>query len=342
MEVDPAKTSCVNNWPVPTDQERLRQFLGFASYYRKFIKNFAQIAGPLHVLTEKTKTWQWSTQCEAAFNSLKEKLLSPPILSFPQFDKTFILDTDASQEGVGAVLSHEGQEQVVAYASRVLSKAERQYCATRWEMLAVVWAIKNFRPYLWGRRFVVRTDHSSLRWLQSFKDPEGQVARWLEILSEYNFTVLHQSGRKHSNADALSRMPCKQCGLQDSAVEATTSTTLKSPAQVSSTWIPVLPSADQKQEQQSDPDIQQVTNGCCIKLFLFNFPVMAVIGYRHCGHRAAIFWLMAGFSTGNGKTFWGREKTDTYNLCFRKHWSSRFCRNSTMLQVVATLESKRH
>ena len=100
----------------------------------------------------------------------------------------FILDTDASQEGLGAVLSQEG-ERVIAYARRVLTKAERQYCATRREMLGVVWAVRNFRSYLWGRHFIVRTDHNSLQWLRSFKELQGQVARWLDILAEYDFVI---------------------------------------------------------------------------------------------------------------------------------------------------------
>eukprot|EP00731_Ephydatia_muelleri_P033704 Em0036g8a len=136
VEVDPKKTSCVRSWQVPNDRECLRKFLGFASYYRKFIPSFAQIASPLHSLTEKAKPWQWSQQCNEAFDQLKEKLLSPPILSFPQFDKVFVVDTDASQHGLGAVLSQEG-DHVIAYASRVLTKAERQYCATRKEMLGM-------------------------------------------------------------------------------------------------------------------------------------------------------------------------------------------------------------
>ena len=133
VEVDPKKTSCVHSWQVPNDRECLRKFLGFASYYRKFIPSFAQIASPLHSLTEKAKPWQWSQQCNEAFDQLKEKLLSPPILSFPQFDKVFVVDTDASQHGLGAVLSQEG-DHVIAYASWVLTKAERQYCATRKEI----------------------------------------------------------------------------------------------------------------------------------------------------------------------------------------------------------------
>ena len=98
---------------------------------------------------------------------------------------TFVVDADASQEGIGAVLSHQHNGRVIAYASRVLTKTERQYCATRHEMLALVWSVRQFRAYLWGRKFIVRTDHNALRWLRNFKDPQGQVARWLEILAEF-------------------------------------------------------------------------------------------------------------------------------------------------------------
>ena len=125
---------------------------------------------------EKTKSWQWTEQCEVAFSSFKGKLLLPPILSFSQFDRTFVMDTDASQEGISAVLAHEGNEQVIAYAYRVLSKAEKQYCATRQEMLALVWAVKCFHPYPWE---------------------QGQIARGLEILAEYDFTIQHRPGLKH-------------------------------------------------------------------------------------------------------------------------------------------------
>eukprot|EP00731_Ephydatia_muelleri_P033154 Em0025g110a len=157
------------------------------------------------------------------------------------FDRTVVGDTDASQEGIGAVLAHEGHEQVIAYASRVLSKAEKQYCATRREMLAL-----------------------------NFKDPQGQIARWLEILAEYDFTIQHRPGLKHSNADALSRLPCKQCGRQDSEATAAPSEMKKEESndvtnsvteafQAMSSWVPVLPFFDQKREQQSDPDLTQVT-----------------------------------------------------------------------------------
>ena len=129
-----------------------------------------------------------------------------PILAFPDFSQQFIVDVDASGQGLGAVLSQciAGKKRVVAYASRTLTKAERRYCTTRCEMLALVWAIRYFRPYLYGRPFLARTDHSSLKWLQSFKEPEGQVARWLQILAEFHFTVEHRPGKKHGNADALS------------------------------------------------------------------------------------------------------------------------------------------
>eukprot|EP00731_Ephydatia_muelleri_P004061 Em0002g237a len=186
IKTDPEKTRCVADWPTPSNAHELRQFLGLAGYYRRFVKNFAVIAAPLFHLTENHQAWNWTLQCNAAFFKLKESLVTSPVLAYPVFSIGFVVDTDASGEGLGAVLSQniEGHDHVISYASRTLNKAERKYCATRREMLALVWAIQHFRAYLYGKRFTVRTDHSSLKWLQSFHEPEGQVARWLETLSE--------------------------------------------------------------------------------------------------------------------------------------------------------------
>ena len=128
------------------------------------------------------------------------------------------MDTDANHSGIRAVLSQvlDGKEKVIAYASRTLSKAERKYCVTRKELLAMVTFIRHFRPYLLGRRFTLRTDHSALKWLQTLKDPEGQLARWLEQLQEYEFEIIHRAGKRHLNADAMSRRPpCSQCNRDD-------------------------------------------------------------------------------------------------------------------------------
>ena len=127
-------------------------------------------------------------------------------MAYPDLKATFVLDTDASQDGIGAVLSQivDGQEEVIAYGSRMLTKPERQYCITRRELLAVVHFVKYFRHYLVGKKFILRTDHASLRWIRSFKEPEGQLARWLEVLDTYDFTLEHRPGNKHGNADALS------------------------------------------------------------------------------------------------------------------------------------------
>ena len=270
IAADADKIKCVENWPTPTDHESLRQFLGFASYYRKFIRNFADTAAPLHALTEKSKPWHWTELCDKAFVALKGKLASPPILSFPQFDRTFVVDADASQEGVGAVLSHLDDGRVIAYASRVLTKAECQYCATRRELLALVWSVRQFRAYLWGRRFIVRTDHSALRWLRSFKDPQGQVARWLEILAEFDFDVIHRSGLRHGNADALSRIQCKQCGMHNGiatpclfhnafgAVNGNGGNLWSGSNVHSEAGLSVLPLENSKEMQGSDADLRRV------------------------------------------------------------------------------------
>lgn len=209
LATDPDKVEKVKSWPVPRTVKEVRSFLGLAGYYRRFIQNFSVIASPLHKMTQKDVRFKWTSACQEAFESLKRFLISAPVLAYPDFSLEFILDTDASGEGSGAVLSQlvDGRERVIAYASRKFSKSERRYSVTRQELLAVVTAVKHFRHYLFGRKFRVRTDHGSLRWLMNFKDAEGQMARWLATLGMFDFSIEHRPGARHQNADALSRRP---------------------------------------------------------------------------------------------------------------------------------------
>ena len=254
ISTDPAKIDKVADWPIPTCTKEVQQFLGFANYYRRFIREFSQIAKPLHRLTERNFKFKWTPECQQSFEELKVKLTTTPILAYPDYNKPFLLDTDASDVGIGAVLSQrdeEGHEKVVAFASRSLTKAERKYCVTRRELLAVVVFTQHFRPYLLGREFTLRTDHSSLTWLQTFKDPEGQLARWLEKLQQFTFTIVHRQGKKHSNADALSRLPCNQCGREDIAtVSHVAHTPPEPPCSTNSTNL--------REMQLQDGDIQIV------------------------------------------------------------------------------------
>ena len=166
---------CVDYRKTPHNKKELRSSLGLSSYYRKFVPAFSVVASPLHKLTEKNVEFQWSGECDDAFRKLKGLLTNTPIFAYPLPKGKFIIDTDASHFGIGAVLSQEqnSQERVIAYFSRSLSRAERNYCVTREELLAVVKAVEKFHYYLYGQKFTVRTDHSSLRWLLNFRQPEG-------------------------------------------------------------------------------------------------------------------------------------------------------------------------
>ena len=145
---DPAKIEKVADWPAPTTKREAQQFLGFASYYRRFVEDFARVARPLHRLTERATTFAWTSECQDAFEELRRRLTSAPVLSYPDFSRQFILDTDASDTGIGGVLSQvdaDGRERVVAYGSRLLTKPERRYCVTRRELLAVVTFTRQYR-----------------------------------------------------------------------------------------------------------------------------------------------------------------------------------------------------
>ena len=243
---------------MPINVQELRSFLGLASYYRRFVKGFAEIAAPLHRLLQKG-AFIWLEDCALAFNSLKQKLLSAPVLGYPQTDSTFYLDTDASKNGIGAVLSQkQGVERVIAYGSRSLTKAERNYSATRRELLALVYFMRHFRSYLIGRPFIVRTDHAALQWIQSFKEPEGQVARWLEQLQEFDFRLEHRPGKCHQNADALSRHPNHHCGQEhESQVENKASAGVFAVLDTNP-WLQPWTPHELREAQLADPDLKDV------------------------------------------------------------------------------------
>lgn len=215
VKTDPEKIKAVREWKTPTCRSELSSFLGFVGYYRRFCADYATIASPLNRLTSKKVQFEWNSEADDAFKKLKEIMTTPPTLAYPDPKEQYILDTDASLDGVGAVLSQiqHGEERPIAYYSKTLSSSEKNYCTTRRELLGVVLSVKHFRPYLYGKEFMLRTDHASLQWLYRRKEPSHQVARWLEILAEFKFQLKHRAGRDHSNADGLSRgcVECKQC-----------------------------------------------------------------------------------------------------------------------------------
>jgi len=222
VATDPEKIRAVEEWPAPTDLHEVRSFLGLVSYYRRFVPTFASIAAPLHALSAKIQKFIWSSESKESFRQLKTALISSPVLAMPNDGDPFLLDTDTCDVSIRAILSQmqDGVEQVISYASRSLSKPERNNCVTRKELLAVVCYARAFRQYLLGRQFVIRTDHSALQWLHTTPEPIGQQACWCEIFQEFDFQIIHRPGRNHGNADALSRRPCRQCGKDQDNVKA--------------------------------------------------------------------------------------------------------------------------
>jgi hypothetical protein len=209
IKPDPTKVDKVKNFPIPTNTTELRGFIGLASYYRRFVQDFATIVEPMNRLLRKDIPFIWNEACGKAFEFLKEKLTTAPILIYPDFSKPFILHTDASYQGLGAVLAQEdaeGHEHVVAYASRSLVGAEYNYAATEIECLASVWAMKYFRPYIYMGEFTLVTDHSALQWMMNNPTPSKRMTRWILTISDYPFKVCFRKGKKHQNADALSRL----------------------------------------------------------------------------------------------------------------------------------------
>lgn len=190
---DPNKLHCVKNYPVPKDKDSAKRFVAFANYYRRFIKDFSAIAQPLNYLSRKKVEFKWTLKCQEAFDQLKSCLTNPPVLAYPDFSQPFIITTDASKYACGAVLSQiiDGQDRPIAFASKPFSKGECNKITMEQELLAIHWAIKHFRPYVYDTFFTVNSDHRSLIYLFSLKDPSSKLTRIRLDLEEHNFVIVH-------------------------------------------------------------------------------------------------------------------------------------------------------
>ena len=183
--------------------------MGLARYYRRYVKNFAAIVGPLHSLTRKDAVFYWGPDCQDAFDCLKTLLTTSPITAFPDFSLPFRLYTDASTAGLCAILAQvrEGKERIICCASHSLYQAEKAYPATKLECLTIVWAVAKFRPYLMSMPFEIYTDHNTLQWLKMMQTGSALLHRWSAALEEYDFTVKHRPGKSQTHVDGLSCLP---------------------------------------------------------------------------------------------------------------------------------------
>ena len=208
VKPDPKKVSAVMQLAAPKNVREVRSFLGLAGYYRRFIDAFAAIAAPLYALTKKNAVFKWEAAQQQAFDILKQRLCSAPVLAYPRRDRDFILDCDASDEAAGAVLmqlDEHGKEVVIQFASYTFTGPESRWPIFEKEAYAIVWAVSAFRPYLLGCSFLVRTDNSAASFLRNARQPKLQ--RWAVALSEFTYVVQHRPGKLHSHVDALSRLP---------------------------------------------------------------------------------------------------------------------------------------
>ncbi|XP_067305997.1 uncharacterized protein [Pseudorasbora parva] len=211
------KVEAIHSAPRPQTKTQVRAFLGLAGYYRCFIPNFSSLAAPLTDLTRKGQPEKvcWTPSLEEAFAQVKAALTSSPVLRAPDFSGPFLLQTDASDTGLGAVLSQiqEGEEHPIIYISRKLSPAERKYATVEKEALAIKWAVLELRYYLLGRKFTLVTDHAPLQWMARAKDTNARVTRWFLALQDFHFEVQHRAGAANANADGLSRIWTAYAGL---------------------------------------------------------------------------------------------------------------------------------
>lgn len=221
---DTAKYSAIKNYPRPQSKDEAKRFVAYCNYFRKFIKNFASLAAPINKNTRKAVDFNWTKECEDNFNKLKSILMSPDVLHYPDFSKPFVITCDASKIACGSVLSQvrDGVDVPIAYHSQPFTKGESNKAPIEQELLAIFYSIKHFRPYIYGTRFKIRSDHKPLVYLFSLKDPSSRLTRIRLELEEYDFQIEYIKGTTNVVADALSRVTIEELKEINASVYAMT------------------------------------------------------------------------------------------------------------------------
>jgi hypothetical protein len=287
LKMDPEKTKAINRLVAPKNLQQLVSFLQTCSWYRRFIENFSRVAEPLTRLTKKSSPWLWEKEQETAFQTLKCCLTTAPILRQADSTKPYRIKSDASGYAIGAVLVQgEGSEEhPVEYASRLLTKAERNYSTTEREALAVVWAVEKFRSYIENIPIEVVTDHQALRWLMSMKSPRGRLARWALQLQAYDLSIKYIPGKTNVMADALSRLPYSDENTTDCEVCIT------------SIDIPTRNPSEIREEQLKDENVKKninaLENNDCID--------------------NAVYWTNKGYLINNGLLYHQNQSMELDN-----------------------------
>lgn len=248
IKPNPSKVEAVQKFPIPKTVKEIKRFLGLIGYYRKFIANFAKLTSPLSKCLRKgEKINIENPDYIEAFNICKELLQNAPVLIYPDFNKTFTLTTDASNVSIGSVLSQNNRP--IAYYSRTLNSAERNYSTIEKEMLSIHDSCRHYRPYVYGRRFIIETDHNPLVWLSKIKEPNSRLVRWKLKLEEYNFEIKYRKGKENYVADALSRIEININETDDASMVPNIAE------------LPVLDDLDAILElDNSEPEIENISN----------------------------------------------------------------------------------
>lgn len=220
IEVDESKVEAIVKMPIPKNQREIKRILGCFNYFKKFIPGLATIARPINALLRKDVVFNFDEKCVKAYEELKKKLTSPPVLAHPDFEREFIIRTDASQFASGAVLSQGelGADSPIAFMSKAFNKHEVRYAIVEKELLAIIHAVRYFRPYIFLRKFLLVTDNKALIWIMNHKNPASRLMRWKIELLDYEFDIIHKPGASNKVADCLSRIDYSK-DLKESMLE---------------------------------------------------------------------------------------------------------------------------